>query len=619
MSRHHHTTLQEDQSVFVTIDGESTRDLDDAFSIEQTVDGYRLQVAIADPTDAVMIGSPEDIRARELGSSIYARHRTVKRMLPTRIAEQECSLVAGEWRLAMVFDIGLSTEFVPLSFEPRVGRIKVCNRLSYEDIPAILSNAEHPLHGFIHLASKVGRMLMEERRNKGAVALYDLSRFLVSDEEGNLVELGSHAETIGHIIVQETMILTNAMLGEFMVAHNLPGLFRNHEAKVTAPVASEVAKSIEAWMHSDDATSEQLAHFDGLTSHARYGAVASGHFGLNLPMYLHATSPLRRYADLVNLRQVKAYLRGEAAPYTQADLAIIAEDMNAAIDRQKDERKHGFKDGHPRGAVRTVETGSPGRLADHAISAAVKHAGQLGCMPEALLKELVYRFNNGTLADALADRLTFETPPQAFPPALASAMAAWLQAKPGRASQLLAHGHQAGFLTPPLTVSASRHAGFSVEMRVTLQEGGREYLGVGYGQRVHQAEQQAAIDVIAQIRGLSVRQAGLPAQERPIATSVSANPTAALLALCRKHKWPRPAFSTAGAGQSRQFGCVVKLTVGGVRHEVHAKGAASKQDAEARAAAMLLANLPLEARAESGGLHHHRRQGPKHRQRQYRY
>lgn len=235
-----------DAAVFVTIDSASTRDIDDAILITRNGTGFLIMVAIADPTDHVELNSALDLQAREMAATVYARDTTKKSMLPARISQDEASLVAGQERNSFVFSISLDAELQIIDFTPSIQKIKVSHRLTYEELPTIAANPSHELYQQINDSILLGQALLEGRRKKGALALYDLKKFLMTDEEGNLLQLNSRADTVGHVVVQEMMILTNSLLGQYLLKNDIPALYRNHVTTRGAPSTLELRETIEA-------------------------------------------------------------------------------------------------------------------------------------------------------------------------------------------------------------------------------------------------------------------------------------------------------------------------------------------------------------------------------------
>jgi len=159
---------------------------------------------------------------------------------------------------------------------------------------------------------------------------YDLNNGWVTTEDGHVRQLERKEDVIGQILIQELMILTNAELATLAVVEEIPVLYRNHEARMAAPDREVLQQQIEDAVHGQAvahlAQLRQQTHM--LLDKATYAADVRGHYGLNLPAYLHFTSPIRRYVDLVNHRQFSAFLTGEPYPYTQDELVTLAQHIN---------------------------------------------------------------------------------------------------------------------------------------------------------------------------------------------------------------------------------------------------------------------------------------------------
>jgi ribonuclease R len=609
---------------FVTIDGASTRDIDDAIYCEQMGEGYRVLIAIADPTDLVKIGSMEDENARLLGASVYARERTVHRMLPLGISEVGASLVAQAERKALVFDVRLSSQLEVTSFGIEPSLIKVAKRLTYDDVAdfvshvqemQLLPDVERSSVDMVALAGKLARMLLQRRRQSGALALFDLHRLLLSDEDGRLVHFASTGEMIGHVIIQEFMVLCNAQAASYMIEHDVPGIFRNHEAKASAPAAAELANTIEVWMHSK-AMEPDVIHGQFLTvaGKAKYGETVKGHYALALPCYAHITSPLRRYADLVNMRQLKAHLRagrneGQLAadaepeaqaalrplPYSVKDLGVIAADINEAIERRNDERSEGYKSAVKATAQRALDADKFHRLADHELIQAIKLVKDAGGMPDNLSLELIRRFRKMIITDKVCDCLFVEVPRDLLGPSLKDAFSSWIGTQPARAMHMLLHAEQTGFLSG-LQISATGQGLAFEGLARAIGPSGVAVERRGSGSRKRDAEQRAAVKLVCELLDLPTPSdavsSGLSASSGTQVSNTGAampNPKGALLELCVQKGLPVPEFQSQGVGPSHAmvFSATVSLMFGQEQLKTQSSGAGTKKEAEAMAASSL--------------------------------
>lgn len=317
----------------ITIDAEETRDIDDAVWVNEEPEGLRVFVSIADVSRLVQPRSDLDAMARLMTATKYFASGNSP-MLPRRLSEHSLSLHPEVLRKTLTVEILVKKDLeVSLSgIYPSL--LKSTARVAYSEVPRILEERykDHPLHNLLSRLTRLAMGLLERRRAAGALVLYDLNNGWVTTEEGYLRQLVKKEDTIGNIIVQELMILTNSEVAKFAVENNIPMLFRNHEARVAAPDRSELMKQIQeaitAPLQGLDLL-RQRTHM--LLEKAEYGATLHGHYGLNLPAYLHFTSPIRRYADLVTHRQIRAFVQKDSFPYTQEDIHVIAMHINEVM------------------------------------------------------------------------------------------------------------------------------------------------------------------------------------------------------------------------------------------------------------------------------------------------
>lgn len=579
--------------VLVTIDSASTQDIDDAVSVEALPDGsFKVLVCIADPTKLVLPCSTEDENAKLLGATVYAGDSAVRKMLPGVISEKLGSLVAGHPRKAFVFVVTLDAGLDVSSFEISRQRITVSHRLTYEDVPEILQNRDHPCSPLITASSTLAHGLLAKRRGRGAMALYDLQRMIYMDEEGRLLQLARRDQVVGHIVVQELMILANTQLARYMVDHGIPGLFRNHIAKAAAPESAELATTMETWLKSGTADlSRAKEMFSVLLGRADYGATARGHYALAEACYTHGTSPLRRYADLVNLRQIKAHLRGDPFFYEQEDLQALGELLTTKAIERKEERSDGFKRVVQAHAARALERGTLEHLADHEMVQAIKIGAAGECLPAELSAELCRRLANSFVTDKITDALLVNLPAAAWSDELRAAFAGWVSLIPTRAVHLLMHGEQTGFIKAVQISAAGEGTSFEGLVNVATADRSGEFRAAA--SRKREAEQAACVQAVLWLVGVEPGEATGAAVTSSVNRTVTGNPKGALLELCQKHGINPPAFANSGQGPSHAmvFACEATLAVAGDRLVARANGASSKKEAEAVASADLLEQL----------------------------
>lgn len=586
--------------VLVTIDSASTRDIDDAVSVETLPDGgSRVLVCIADPTKLVLPGSTEDENAKLLGATVYAGESAIRKMLPGLISEVKGSLVAGERRKAFVFEVMLDQRLDVVSFKIGRQEIEVSHRLNYEDVPAILEDQAHPCFKAITAASAVGHGLLAKRRGRGAMALYDLQRLIYMDEEGRLQQLARRDQVVGHIVVQELMILANTHLARYMVEHSIPGLFRNHVAKAAAPDSAELAATMETWLRSGTAdVSKAREMFSVVLGRADYGATARGHYALAEACYAHGTSPLRRYADLVNLRQIKCHLKGIPYVYEQDEVQALGELLTVKAIERKEERSEGFKRVVQEHAARALERGTLEHLADHEMVAAIKIAAAGGVLPAELSSELCRRLANSSVTDKITDALLLTVPARQWSEELRSAFVDWVVLIPTRAVHLLMHGQQTGFLRDLHVTARGEGTAFEGEVRLSTGDGSAEFRAPGTRKR--DAEQAACARAVLWLAGVDKEETLRIVTAGAAQPAVTGNPKGALLEWCQKRNISPPVFEGSAQGPSHAmvFACQASLVVSGARLVGAARGCSSKKDAEAAASADLLSQVRARQGAE---------------------
>lgn len=313
----------------ITIDDVTTRDMDDAIWVEITENGgWHVVVMITDVAKVISKHSELDrLAMSRIETKYYANGNSP--MLPRRLADEKLSLWPGESKYVLAVDIVLGMNLSIL--ETRLLRTVMISeaRLSFSDVPRILSDREHTQHALIKFASQLANDLLTQRRNLGALAFYDLGRGLVTNEEGSIKQLRRREDTIGYVIIQELMILANMAVAEYAVKNDIPLLFRNHTARSATPERVDLMKLLKSITFIPEvniATVRRTTYM--MLNRAEYGHVILGHFGLNLGAYTHFTSPIRRYADLVNHQQIRAHIQNEPLPHSKEEIQAVASYVN---------------------------------------------------------------------------------------------------------------------------------------------------------------------------------------------------------------------------------------------------------------------------------------------------
>jgi ribonuclease R len=332
----------------VTIDGEDARDFDDAVYVERLPGAkgkglYRLVVAIADVAHYVRPGTALDDEASRRATSVYFPNLVLP-MLPERLSNGICSLNPAVDRLCMVADLVVDAKGETKSAEVYEGVMRSAARCTYTEVARVLDGEKLPDRerfraGFELMAELQGK-LTAMRRRRGAID-FDLPEAkVVLDDEGGVATIEKRPRNRAHRIVEEFMLAANEAVARWFGARDLPTIYRVHglpdEEKLAAFVELARAHGFEVPEVSSDpgALNALLERLKGhaqqralnqLLLRAMMQAVYSpeniGHFGLAAEHYLHFTSPIRRYPDLVVHRLLKeewAKRHGEAARRTGA-------------------------------------------------------------------------------------------------------------------------------------------------------------------------------------------------------------------------------------------------------------------------------------------------------------
>jgi ribonuclease R len=332
---------------FTTIDPETARDFDDAVAVEALPDGgSRLWVAVADVSHYVREGSPLDIEARKRGCSVYLPNRAIP-MLPESLSANICSLVPEQDRLAMVARIEFDRDASVRETDFMAAVIHSRARLDYAGVGAALSGdtrgkrRRYESHlPALETMNALARKLRARRFARGALEL-DLPEPVVEldHDDPRLVRdvrrsRRDPGEREAYAMIEEFMLAANEAVGDSFQRRNEPVLWRIHEAPDALKLESfaAVAGSYGLPFDLDDARTprglsrllgrlkghpaEKPLSFQLLRSlkQASYDVVNVGHFGLASQAYVHFTSPIRRYPDVVAHRRLKQRLAMTGKP-----------------------------------------------------------------------------------------------------------------------------------------------------------------------------------------------------------------------------------------------------------------------------------------------------------------
>lgn len=321
---------------FFTVDGEKARDFDDAVAIARRKGGcFTLWVAIADVGHYVREGSGLDQEAFRRGTSVYFPERALP-MLPPRLSNGICSLNPQEDRMAMTaaMEFNRQGQMTDARFFPSV--IRSHGRLTYTMVRETLADDRRempsPYAGVyedLKAMAELCQMLRSRRTERGSLD-FDLPEpEIILDVQGQIEEIVRAERHIGHQMIEEFMIATNEAVARFLSQEENPALHRVHELPDVkkleefkefvghlgyrlAPKGKLQAKIFQRLLEQVRGKPEEKSvNYLLLRSmrQARYSEESLGHFALASAHYLHFTSPIRRYPDLVVHRILKEVLR----------------------------------------------------------------------------------------------------------------------------------------------------------------------------------------------------------------------------------------------------------------------------------------------------------------------
>lgn len=380
-----------------TIDGPFSVDLDDALWIEKNDDGYVAHISIADAGAFVPMNSRIDFRALSLGFTRYFSSGGIScPMLPKHLISYYLTLEEGEKRPTITLSVPISEklEFGEANLEHTY--LTSCARLTYEDADRFMQEG----NAFsLRDAQTLSKRLLEKRKSDGAFVLFNREKGLAVNEEGNLVSFAKASMHNSYILVQEFMILANQIVAQYFSRNNIPCLYRNHLPGDDAPERSEMLNRLESALASGDTQilRELCKSISSSVCRASYGVDTKGHFGLNLRSYLHFTSPMRRYADLVNNRQLTAHLLGRDLPYNSENLEDIAAHLNGLKQRIKDEETIRYEQRLARRSSEALESDDFSSIKEGQFYKVIQTAIDRSTVTIALESEISSRLEDGLL------------------------------------------------------------------------------------------------------------------------------------------------------------------------------------------------------------------------------
>ena len=315
----------------VTIDGETSRDFDDAVYAEKIGRNYRLIVAIADVSHYVKPDDAIDQDAQERATSVYFPRRVIP-MLPENLSNGICSLNPDVERLCMVcdMDITFAGNIKSYRFYPAV--MKSHGRLTYNQVWEWISQKmQNPYSEQLNTLYKLFKILQKKRHARGAMEFETTETQMLFNDNGKIDRIIPVVRNDAHKLIEECMLAANVCSADFLLKNRHPALYRNHAGPTPEKLAAlrEQLGLLGLKLGGGDnptpkdyaALADQIAERDDREllqtmllrsmQQAQYEPHNAGHFGLAYEHYTHFTSPIRRYPDLLVHRAIKAVLAGK--------------------------------------------------------------------------------------------------------------------------------------------------------------------------------------------------------------------------------------------------------------------------------------------------------------------
>lgn len=320
----------------ITIDGPTSRDLDDAIWIEPIGSGALLSVHIADVSELVEVGSILDKVAISRMTTRYFSQGNAP-MLPRPLSEDKLSLLEGQARPTLTIQVTLDANAQITDVNIFESWLSSQKQFTYAE--ASQTDSPSAFQETLEMAYQWAVHLYRNRLTAGAIGATQTAQGQWLTEEGSLIQGERHRS---HILIQEFMILANRAVAQWLAEQDIPALYRNHTARAIAPDRETMNQTLLT-LGSGAAIHQRLHCW---LNRAEYSPVLIGHFALNLPAYCHFTSPIRRVADLINHRIVKALLKQQDLPYTVSELEQLGQHIAQVKDEHKEQTAEHFKAVH---------------------------------------------------------------------------------------------------------------------------------------------------------------------------------------------------------------------------------------------------------------------------------
>ena len=308
----------------ITIDGEDAKDLDDAVYVEKNENGYKLLVSIADVSFYVKEGTELNKEAVKRGNSIYLVDRVVP-MLPRKLSNNLCSLNPNEDKLTFTVEMHFDDKGKLIKNDFYRSVIKSKYRMTYTNVNRIIDkedeviNEYKPIVKMVNEMLELSKILRDAKKRRGSIDFELPETKVVLGEDKKIADIVLRKRGEAERLIEDFMVVTNETVAEKLFWEEIPTIYRVHEDPDKAKMLTLNETLIKFGYSLTNIDEMHPGKFqaiidktinlpEGYLIHklilramqrARYSNKNSGHFGLASKYYLHFTSPIRRYADLI--------------------------------------------------------------------------------------------------------------------------------------------------------------------------------------------------------------------------------------------------------------------------------------------------------------------------------
>jgi len=301
-----------------SVDDENTQDIDDAISIEETDEGATIGIHIANVAQYVPKWSAMDEEAIRRGETVYLPEHHIH-MFPSELITERLSLVGGTERKALSLLVNFDKEFNIKGYRFTNSKVFVRENISYEKATEYFDS--DPIGNKI---KQISETLRAKRLEAGALII-QLPQLKISIDENSNIEIRkNYMNSVAHRVISEFMILMNRMAGKFLKDNKVPAIYRSQPEPI-----SEDARS------HDESDPLFALHIVKYLRAPRVGLDPAPHLSLGIDVYAQATSPIRRYVDLIIQRQIVSTLENDEPSYTEDELENLYPKIEIGIRDKK--------------------------------------------------------------------------------------------------------------------------------------------------------------------------------------------------------------------------------------------------------------------------------------------